>query len=616
MCGIAGALGRTLPTVRVLDALGHRGPDDRGELTVGELQLLHTRLSIIDRVGGVQPMRRGALSVAYNGEIYNHLALRELHGLDCATASDTETLLALFERRGIDCLDELDGMFAFALHDASSGALWLARDRAGEKPLYVWTGPGEDGKGTSLAFASELNALAAALPLEVDDAAVNAFLSTGVFFGAETPYHGVLELEPGCRMRVDVATGERRVDRWYSQADVAAGRAPIENQDEALACLEDALAGAVRRSLLTADVEVGAFLSGGLDSGLVCALAAREVESLRTFTVAFDGLFDESPLAASVAARHGTRHEVLEVDFERLPDDIDGIVGNYGEPVCDDSIVPTWYVSRAAREHVKVVLTGDGADELFGGYRRYVPYAHVPLFGGSGEGQSVLGALASRLPPPRTKQGGYNYAWRLAALLSARGLDRYVASTTTVDGSILAAPLPSAAMRAAHADLAEGPESSLSKLMMMDFRALLGGAYLPKMDIGSMAHSLEARSPFLGREVLECAARLPDRMKIRGRTTKWLLRELAARHLPETVRTAPKRGFETPLVDWVDGRLREAIGDRLAPSGAWVRRFCRDGAVEALLDGRSAHPPQQRARLLWTLFCTETWYARSRRGAR
>lgn len=613
MCGIAGAVGRTLASGRVLEALGHRGPDARGELVIDNVQLLHTRLSIIDRESGAQPMRRGALSVAYNGEIYNHLELRERYALDCDTGSDTETLLALFEREGIDCLAELDGMFAFALHDAVTGALWLARDRAGEKPLYVWSGRRDaDGSGTdALAFASELNALAATLPLDVDEEAVNAFLSTGVFFGAATPYRQVVELEPGCWMRVDCRRGERRQQRWYSQRTASDGKVQIDNEHEALERVEAALAGAVRRSLLVADVEVGAFLSGGIDSGLVCALAAREVDSLRTFTVAFDGLFDESPLAQSVAERHGTEHSVLEVDFDTLADDVDAIIGNYGEPICDDSIIPTWYVSRAAREHVRVVLTGDGADELFGGYRRYVPYAHLPLFDSRAKARSPLAKLVGRLPPPRLRQGAYNYGWRLASLVSRHGLDRYVTTTTTVDGSILAAPAADTVMQDFHRELAAGSESSLEKLMAMDFHALLSAVYLPKVDIGSMAHSLEARSPFLGREVLTTAACLSDRMKVRGRTTKWLLRELAGRHLPDSVRTAPKRGFEPPLVAWVDGQLRDAIGDRLGPSSAWVRRFCRDGAVDALLDGRSAHPPQQRARLLWTLFCTETWHVRS-----
>ena len=210
MCGIAGGIGRRLPVATALGALRHRGPDAQTVLELDGVQLLHTRLSIIDSAGGAQPMRRGPLSIVYNGEIYNHLELRRRHALDCETASDTETLLALFERFGIDGLAELDGMFAFALHDARANALWFARDRAGEKPLYIWR------DGHSLAFASELNALAASLPLDIDEAAVNGFLSCGVFHGRATPYVGVSELEPGCWSRVDCRTLAEREGRWFS----------------------------------------------------------------------------------------------------------------------------------------------------------------------------------------------------------------------------------------------------------------------------------------------------------------------------------------------------------------------------------------------------------------
>ena len=376
----------------------------------------------------------------------------------------------------------------------------------------------------------------------------------------------------------------------------------------ALEAVEAALQGAVRRQLLAADVEVGAFLSGGIDSGLVCAFAAAETERLRTFTVAFEGQFDESPLAAAVAARHGTRHERLSIGFDDLATDIDAIVGAYGEPVCDDSIVPSWYVSRAARERVKVVLTGDGADEQFGGYRRYVPYARVDLFREARGRGGALAWLAGRLPVPVRRQSGYNYAYRLLSLLSREGVQRYIASTSMIDGSMLAAPAVPASLERAYETIARSDASGLAKLMRMDFDTLLPSALLPKMDIAAMAHSLEARNPFLSAPVIETAARLPDAMKVRGGTTKVLLRELASRHLPDAVRDAPKRGFEVPLADWLEGRLREPVHDRLGAADAWVRRFCADGALEALLAGRSPHPPQQRARLLWTLFCTETWY--------
>ena len=622
MCGIAGSINCPLPIAPVLHALHHRGPDASGQLRSGNVRLLHTRLAIIDAHGGSQPMRRGPLAVSYNGEIYNHLELRKAHGLDCRTGSDTETLLSLYERLGIDCLAELDGMFAFALHDQRTDSLWLARDRVGEKPLYLHQ------SGTRrLVFASELNALSTVHGPDVDDAAVNAFLGTGLKAGGQTLLQGVEELEPGCWLHVDTQTLARRHQRWFSiEQRFAAGEPKITDAKDALQRVDAALSVAVRRQVLASDLQVGAFLSGGIDSGLVVARAARELDSLATFTVAFDGLFDESPLAQAVAKRYDTHHRVLEVDFSSLADNIDTIIGNYGTPTCDDSIIPVWYVSRAAREHVTVVLTGDGADEQFGGYRRYVPYAHAPLFSASPTAADASASrplhrrlaqrLADALPAPRRKQSLYNYGHRLLTLASLDGLQRYLASTTMLDARLLTSPVDNASLIDRYQRLAGSDHSHLARLMIMDFDTLLSGGLVTKMDIGAMAHSLEARSPFLSIEMLDLAPRLHDSLKIDGRTTKALLRRLAANYLPDTVVQAPKRGFETPLLDWVDGRLRETIHDRLGAANANVLRYIERPQLRQLLAGdMPGVTPLQRARFLWLLLTTEVWLQNQRRYA-
>ena len=609
MCGIAGTINFAVDIAQVHACLQHRGPDSQTSKVLNTVQLIHTRLAIVDIIGGAQPMSfDDSLHIIFNGEIYNHQSLRSEFNLQCKSESDTETVLALVALMGMDCLALLDGMFALALYDATSNTLTLARDRAGEKPLYVWQ------DGVSMMFASELNTLSTLLPLNVRPDAIKYFLSCGVISGSDTPFEQVTEVLPGECWIVDCHDAGITKQRWYDRKSLIACNTHADTRQETehtlLASLDDQLRQAVSDQLLSSDREVGAFLSGGIDSGLVTAMAVKtlgETRKLSTFTVSFDGQFDESALAATVARRYGTRHQVLQVDFGNLAQDVETIVNNYGEPICDDSVIPSWYVCQAAREHVPVILTGDGADEQFGGYRRYVPYAIFNLFTPSAEDDSEAGSWWKSLPTPKRKQGLYNYGYRLVQLLSSDGLQRYISATTQIDGSFLKHPQFPPDLLKCHADVAHLDISHLQRLMLMDFTTLLSGTLLPKIDIAAMSHSLETRSPFLSARILAFSKTLPDKYRIRGTTTKYLLRKLAEQYLPAQVCSAPKRGFETPLAKWVDGLLREPIHDLLQPDNACIRDYCQPGAVDSLLNASAKLAPQQRARWLWAMYTTELW---------
>jgi asparagine synthase (glutamine-hydrolysing) len=371
------------------------------------------------------------------------------------------------------------------------------------------------------------------------------------------------------------------------------------SEKETLDALENALESSVRDRLLSSDLEVGAFLSGGIDSSLVVAMASRFTDRLKTFTVAFDGGYDESSLAQLTARKYGTEHWTLRISIN-LKEDVEKILGAYGQPFMDSSAIPSWYVSRAAKEHVTVVLNGDGADELFAGYRRYVPIANGWL-----QMAKFFSFLRSVLPKPHEKQSHYNYLYRLFSMAGAEGLDFYLRATTDIfEGEYRFSV--NAVGNSMDRRIRECALNGLEKMLCLDFEFLLFSDLLVKMDIATMAHSLEARSPFLGKEVLELAAQIPAKYKIRGTTTKWILRRVSEKYLPEELIRQPKRGFEVPLKKWVDGELREPIRDRLAP-GAYSERFVDRKFIDGLLEKRLPVSAEKRAKMLWTLYALEVW---------
>jgi asparagine synthase (glutamine-hydrolysing) len=608
MCGIFGSVNfaATDKAKQIFDGLYHRGPDDQNFLKFGNVELYHTRLSIQDlTLGGKQPMVHNNLVIVFNGEIYNHMELREKYNLHSHSTSDTQTILMLFELIGMKMLDEFDGMFAFALYDQNHGYLYLARDRAGKKPLFLYN------HLNKLVFSSELNVLREIVNPSINHTSVSDYLYVGHNFGRTTPYVNVTEVENGFFLKIETATSAIKEYKWFDIAECYLTKSVL-SYDETLDQLDRKLQDAVKRRLDSSDLDVGSFLSGGIDSGLVTAMAAAHKPNLRTFTVKIEGAYDESPLARLVADKYSTNHTEVEISFSNLQNDITSILSNYGEPFCDSSAIPSYYVSQAAKKHLTVVLNGDGSDELFGGYRRYVPFRYFDFFNAGPLVGSSARALLKLLPIPNKKRSQYAFFHRLMELGSFNDpikLYSYATGNTFTGFEKYFSREPELEqMSQTLTSIKNMPISSLNKLLLADFKSLLLGGLLPKMDIATMANSLEGRSPFLGKEILEFAPSLKDEYKINGVTTKSILRELSRKYLPPTLINQPKRGFEIPLKDWVNGNLKEIISDYLISSNNIYSEFLDRKFVLELLDNKVKVSQEKRAKMLFCIFGLEVWY--------
>ena len=375
MCGIAGSLNHVLDIPRLTKDIWHRGPDEQSTFTENSCVLHHHRLSILDIAGGKQPMHYKSLTIIFNGEIYNHQELRKRYALtSCHTNSDTETILHLYAQHGAACLEHMDGMFAIAIYDKDKQELFVARDRAGKKPLYYYA---DDKK---FVFASELGALRNQLPLAINDNRIHEYVRNGFFYGSSTPYQNVWELPPASYATVSSNRTTGVVVKPWWNIETFYARPSDDDEATALSKVDRLLHMAIKRRVESSDLEVGSFLSGGIDSGLVTAIAKQYNPTLKTFTVSFEGEYDEAPLAKLVSEKYNTQHHAFKISFDHLKDDVEKILANYGEPFYDDSAIPSYYVSREAKKHLTVILNGDGGDEIFGGYRRYVPFAKVDFF--------------------------------------------------------------------------------------------------------------------------------------------------------------------------------------------------------------------------------------------
>lgn len=625
MCGICGIVDFRSPGAELargaeamVAALPHRGPDDRGLHTLPGAALGHTRLSIIDVAAGRQPMSNedGSVWTSYNGEVYNFHELRErLAGLGHVfrTRSDTEVLVHLYEQRGEAMLDELNGMFALAIYDHPRRRVLLARDRLGIKPLYYALVDG------ALLFASELKAILACGRLQptVRGDAVRDYLHLGYVPAPKTIFNEIHKLPPACRLRFDVA-GLAVESYW----DLAAR--PPEQADAARieGEITDRLARAVRMRQVS-DVPLGAFLSGGIDSAAVVAMMSPDAQPPVTVTVDFEpAAYSEASAAARVARRYATRHHV-----ETVRPDVAGVLETlawcFDEPLADYSSVPTYWVSRAARRHVTVALSGDGGDEDFAGYLRHgwqlreaSLRRRLPVWLRRG----LLGPLASLLPDrpacPRTAAAARTLASLARDDALAYGMlvgsARGISVETMLTGDFrreLGGYHPAGFI----ADtLRNAPGDETQKLLYTDLKTFLPDDILTKVDRASMAVSLEVRTPFLDHTLVEYAFNIPADFKRRGRRGKDILRSAMRPHLPAETLDAPKRGFEPPMGEWLRGALRPAVEDVLGDRGAMFADYLDRRALATAWDqhraGRANH-----AALLWAVLALEMWarnYAR------
>lgn len=599
MCGIAGAINyKNFNIDSIKESLYHRGPNEQSDYIYNNVALIHTRLSIQDISHGQQPFDYGNYSIIFNGEIYNHLDLRKEHLRDFyfSTNSDTETLLCLYIKYKNKMFDMLDGMFAFSILNKDTNKLVLARDRAGKKPLYLYK------DNNQLLFASELNTIKVAIPsININNDEISSYLRNGFFFKTTTPYTNVEELEAGFVYEIDITSLDIKKEKYFDIIDFYK-KDKIDNFNDAIYTLDDILDKSIKNRLLSSDLEVGAFLSGGIDSSLIVAIASKYVDNLKTFTVKFDGAFDESHLAKLTAQKYNTEHYELSINMN-LKNDIEKILLNYGEPFMDSSAIPSYYVSQEAKKTVTVILNGDGADEIFGGYRRYVPVANnwIKL-------ASYFSSITKVLPKPHSKKSIYNYAYRLLAMSSKQGLDFYNSATNDIfedtykfNNDIFKDT--NAFIKSIEND---NNMSELSKILYMDFNLILQSDLLKKMDIATMSHSLEGRSPFLSKYMLEYAPTLADKFKIKGTTTKYILRELSKKYLPQELISQPKRGFEIPLKNWIENDLNENIFDTLTRD-CYSQNFVDRKFITNLLEKKVNVSDEKRAKMLWTLYSLEVW---------
>lgn len=632
LAGLAGAMAATLQ---------HRGPDaknvwthDRAGIAFG-----HSRLAILDLTeAGAQPMHSecGRFTVTFNGEIYNHLDIRkELEAIGGAPNwrghSDTETLVYAIRQWGIpEAMNRFTGMIALAVWDEAKQELTLCRDRFGEKPLfYGWS-------GHDLVFASELKALSIHPDWSpsLDRSALTAFMRYCYVPAPQTIWSDVRKLPSGSLVtfaaNAPVRVMPQPVQYWSHRDCVVAGQGRrIENEADATDEFERLLSQAISRQCLS-DVPLGAFLSGGVDSSTVVALMQKQSsQPIRTFTIGFsEGGFDEAGEAREVARHLGTSHTELYVDAKTAMDVIPKLSRMYDEPFADSSQIPTHLVASLARQHVTVALTGDAGDELFGGYNRHVwgTKLNARLSGLPRPVRSVLGAvLAAVAPEPantlvqllepvlpkslRTRRAGDQVA-KIARIVGAKSADdlyRLLCSIDSTPSTSVIGGHETASWADSEMNEIASPLDPLDRMTLADSLSYLSDDILQKVDRAAMAVSLETRVPFLDRDVVEFAARVPPSMKIRDGRGKWLVRQVLYRHVPAALIDRPKTGFSIPLDQWLRGPLKSWAWDLLAPARLRQQGLFEARRVELMLhqhmSGRRNH-----GYWLWNVLMVQAWH--------
>jgi asparagine synthase (glutamine-hydrolysing) len=618
VCGIAGMVGRRDEVVeatevhRMCQTIVHRGPDDEGIYAQGPIGLGIRRLSIIDLSGGHQPIHNEDKSVwvVLNGEIYNFPELRrglEQRGHKFYTHSDTEVIVHLYEEMGADCVKKLRGMFAIALYDERRQSLLLARDRLGKKPLHYALHHGR------LLFGSEIKTILAVAPelAEVDAEGLLQYLYFGYIPDPHTAFQRIRKLPPGHLL--EYADGKTSIREFWDVPEY--GTHPAMSEEECLKELERRLEEAVRIRLIS-DVPLGALLSGGVDSSIIVALMARvSSHPVKTFSIGFQAeKFNEAEYARLVAEKFGTDHHELVLD-PNLEETLTFLSGMLEEPFGDSSMLPTYYVSRMARQHVTVALSGDGGDELFAGYDRYLvamerrKFDRIPGW----LGQIYRNRLHPWMP---AAMYGKNLAWN--ASLAAR--DRYLddvsylpvlhreRSLFSKDFLKSAALLPNPLEQWQHYYDDAPAKDSLSRLLYLDTKTYLTADILAKVDRMSMATSLEVRVPMLDHEFVEWVAGLPVEWKFQAGTRKFILKRLAERlGVPPALLHRRKQGFQLPLVDWMRNSMKDQFLRVLLEPRTLQRGYFKPEAVRALIEEHT-RGRRNRSGILWRMLVLELWH--------
>jgi asparagine synthase (glutamine-hydrolysing) len=604
MCGIYGMVadGAALRHPEVLgfmgEALRHRGPDGHAEFARAEAAIGTERLRIIDlHERADQPFAAPGSQVwlECNGEIYNAAEIRSRYpDYPYRSKSDVETILPLYLERGVAAIPELDGMFGLAIWDGRTQTLILARDRAGEKPLFYAKA------GAEVIFASELQCLLRHpdISRELDPIAIGEYLRLGYVPEPRTPFRDVRRIEAGTFVRFH--QGEIESVRYWDPASFRVERISARAAiDETQRLVERA----VEKQVMS-DVPVGVFTSGGLDSSILATLAAKfiGVDRVHTYSAAFaEQSYDESPVAEQLAKRIRTRYVPVPTDAETLMEALQAVVRGVAEPLADPAILPTFLLARAAKQHVKVILSGEGADELFGGYPTYLGHKIAPLYDAMPSFvRAMLRRIVQRVPSSTKKVTVEFLLKRFVSDAEKPWIERHLAwFGTGLSSSVykLRSELP---------DLPPSNGDALAGAMLLDYRSYLRDNLLVKVDRATMLSSVEARAPFLDRDVTRFALSLPTGLRIRRFETKWVLKKAAERWLPKDVIYRRKRGLSVPIASWINGGLRHEADRLLAPARLRDQGLLDEQHVADLL---SAHRSGRanNAKPLWALIVLQYW---------
>jgi asparagine synthase (glutamine-hydrolysing) len=610
MCGIYGMVSESGAALRfpaVLDFMGealrHRGPDGRAVLRDDSAAIGTERLRIIDlHERADQPFSdpQEQIWLECNGEIYNAPEIRARYReYPYRSHSDVETILPLYLDRGVDAIPMLDGMFGLAIRDNRTHTLILARDRAGEKPLFYAR------VGAEVVFASELQSVLAhpAVSRDLDPIAIAEYLRLGYVPEPRTMFAAVRRVPAGAYIRFNGT--EELVRYWQPETfGLVARRA-----NDAILELQQLIETAIAKQVMS-DVPVGVFVSGGLDSSILAALASKTigVDKVHTFSAQFaEQSYDESGDAARVAVRMRTRYVPVRTDEETLLEALQSVTQNVGEPIADPAILPTFLLAREARKYVKVILSGEGADELFGGYPTYIGHKLAPKYDALPSPlRRLIRAAVVRLPSSGKKVTLEFLLKRFVTDAERPWIERHLSwFGTNLSADVYAKPpgdLP---------DLPQAPpgRDALSGAMLVDYRSYLRDNLLVKVDRGTMLSSVEARAPFLDRDVTKFALSLAPELRVRGITTKWVLKKAAEKWLPRDVIDRRKRGLSVPIASWINHGLRSEVDRLLAPEVLRARGIINEAyATRLLAEHRSGHA--NHARPLWALIMLQYWLER------